>query len=103
MRKAELLKKLKILEPQSTEQRNSIVCSLIGHSKIRTFFFGYNYCGRCKQELGDSLGGIWKQTVEYIEGHTDEECLNALKNMGWEDKLYVPKKIYSAKSKEDKQ
>lgn len=100
MTKKELMKKLKAVEPDSKDQRNEIVCSLIGHSRIRTFFFGYNYCGRCGTQLGDSLGGVWKQTDEYIEGHDDEDCLKALLKMDWRDKLYVPKKLYTIKDKE---
>ena len=94
MNKQELLRKLKLLEPESKEQRNSLVCSLVGHSRIRTFFFGYNYCARCGAELGDSLGGAWKVSEEYIEGHDDKDCLLNLERMTWKDKLYVPRKIY---------
>lgn len=94
MTKQQLLDKLKVVAPETKEQRNEIVCALVGHSRIRTFFFGYNYCGRCSTQLGDSLGGSFKISDEYIEGHTDQECLENLAKMGWQDKLYVPKKIY---------
>lgn len=97
MTKQEVIKKVKLLEPESKEQRNSIVCSLIGHSRIRTFFFGYNYCARCGAQLGDSLGGTWSVDDHYIEGHDDKECLKNLKKMKWQDKLYVSKKIYERK------
>lgn len=94
MTKAELLDKLRIVGGD-TSQRNSVTCALIGHSRIRTFCFGYNYCARCEAQMGDSLGGTFKVSDEYIEGHTDKECLANLLKMTWKDKLYVPKKIYS--------
>ena len=96
----QLKEKLAILEPDSKWQRNSLVCSLVGHSRIRTLFFGGNYCARCETQLGDSLDGAWQQTDEYIEGHDDKECLEALAKMGWQDKLYVPKNIYATNRKE---
>lgn len=107
MTEKQLETKIKLIEPKDKETRNSLVCALIGHSRIRTFFFGYNYCGRCGAELGDSLGGAWEQTDEYIEGHDDPDCLEALSKMGWQDKLYVPKKLYvrtptNSKNKGDK-
>lgn len=43
----ELLEKLDLLGITDEEQRKEITCSLIGHSKIQTTFFGYYYCARC--------------------------------------------------------
>ena len=94
MTRSELSAKLKVINPESKQQRNKLVCALIGHSRIRTFFFGYNYCARCEDQLGDSLGGVFKVSDEFIQGHTDKECLDSLKAMDWKDKLYVSPKIY---------
>lgn len=99
---AEVMTKLAVLDIQDKQIRNATVCALIGHSSIRTFSWGYNYCGRCEAQLGDSLAGIWKVSGHYIEGHDDEECLDNLQKMTWRDKLYVPKKIYTPSIKQPK-
>jgi hypothetical protein len=41
------------------EQKRSIFCVKHGHSKLRDHFFGYHYCCRCGQQLGDSLGSVY--------------------------------------------
>lgn len=43
----------------SREQTVAIFCVKNGHSKLRDFFFGYHYCVRCGDQLGDSLGSIY--------------------------------------------
>ena len=88
--KEELLKILKTLPIENKSHRNSIICSLIGHSWICTTCFGYRNCGRCGDQLGDSLGsfdGGAKQAV--IIGHNCETCRENYKKCTWKDKLYV--------------
>lgn len=68
----ELMAKLAALGDISEEQRNSITCSLIGHSKIQTFCFGYFNCARCGAQLGDSLGGYYPQARRGCE--VTEDC-----------------------------
>lgn len=88
--KAELKKKIKALGKISEEQRNSIICSLVGHSKISTTCFGYRNCARCGEQLGDSLGSIdfgIKNAV--IVGHNCKVCKANFKKCDWRDKLYV--------------
>jgi len=36
-----------------------IFCARVGHSRIRDYFFGYHYCARCGDTLGDSIGSIY--------------------------------------------
>ena len=96
--KKELMEKLKILKPKNKEQRNILVCALLGHSKISTTCFGYRYCGRCKTQVGDSLGSVdfgAKEAV--VVGHNCKTCRRNYKKLTWQDKLYCPnpfKKTY---------
>jgi len=89
--KKELLDVMKNIPVKNKGHRNSVICSLIGHSRISTTCFGYRNCGRCGDQLGDSLGsfdyGI-KEAV--IIGHDCEICQNNYKNCTWKDKLYTP-------------
>lgn len=88
--KADLMKVMKSIPIKDKAQRNSIVCSLIGHSWICTTFFGYRYCGRCGAQLGDCLGSYdpgAKKCV--IIGHKCETCVANYKKCTWKDKLYV--------------
>jgi len=89
--KKELLKILKTLPIENKAHRNTVICSLIGHSRICTTCFGHRYCGRCGDQLGDSLGSVdygIKDAV--IVGHNCPECKKNYKLCGWKDKLYVP-------------
>lgn len=44
------------------EKPLGIYCVLFGHTYFITHFFGYQYCGRCGTQIGDTLGstGIGK-------------------------------------------
>lgn len=90
MTKKELLEKLKLIAPESDEQRNSIICSLIGHSKIVDYCFGYITCARCGTQLGDCLGGAGSAEHNVIVGHKCEVCEANSKKMTWKDKLFCP-------------
>ena len=86
----ELKNKIDALGDISEEQRNSIICSLIGHSRIVSTFWGYVYCGRCDKQIADSLGGVWFGANELvIQGHKCDICKANLKKCGWKDKLFV--------------
>lgn len=41
------------------EQKRKIYCVKHGHSHLMDHFFGYHYCARCGEQLGDSLGGVY--------------------------------------------
>ncbi len=91
MTKKELLAKLKALGPISEQQRNDIVCSLIGHSRIQTYFFGYYNCARCGAQIGDSLGGCYSGAEKaVIVGHSCPTCRENYKKCTWKDKLFCP-------------
>ena len=89
--KNELMSKLKLLRPfENKQQRNEIVCALIGHSEIVEVCWGYWTCGRCIEQLGDSLGGAYSNTVAVIVGHNCKVCRKNYKALTWKDKLYCP-------------
>lgn len=88
--KVELMTILSKIPIKDKIHRNSIICSLIGHSKICTFCFGYRNCGRCGDQLGDSLGSIdMGAQSSVIIGHKCDDCSINYKNCTWKDKLYV--------------
>lgn len=64
------------------------LCSLVGHSRIISYFMGYQYCGRCKEQIGDTLSGVGVDLSVGI-GHNCEKCRTNYKLMTWKDKFLV--------------
>lgn len=90
MTEEELNAKIAALGEIGDKERNSIVCALIGHSKIITTFFGYVSCARCEAQIGDALGGYFDGSKSVIVGHKCEQCEANFKNLSWRDTLYAP-------------
>lgn len=67
----------------------SIICVLIGHSRIESTFFGYHYCGRCGDQTGDSLVSIYSGEDSVIIGHNCDKCRENYSKMNWKHKLFV--------------
>ena len=88
MKRRELLAKLKKMDVCGAEKKK-ITCVLIGHSKIITTCFGYIYCSRCEDQIGDSLAGVFDGGKHVIVGHDCSTCRENYKNLTWEDKLYA--------------
>lgn len=90
----ELMQKLAALGDITEEQRNEVVCALIGHSRIQTFCFGYYNCARCGAQMGDNLAGCYPQAANVvIVGHAGGKCPKCHENyekLGWEDKIFCP-------------
>lgn len=86
----QLIEKLKLLDlPRDT--RNSVVCSLIGHSLIQTHCFGYFNCARCGTQVGDNLASTHLQAEKtVIVGHDCTMCRENFKKLTWRDKVYSP-------------
>ena len=89
MTKKELMEKLKAIGKISKQQRNDIVCSLIGHSNIQSTFWDYYYCGRCGAQLGDQLASIYNTNEVVIINHNCKILKKNYKKCSWKDKLYV--------------
>lgn len=89
--KEELLEKLDLLGITDEKQKKKLTCSLIGHSKIQTTFFGYYYCARCEEQVGDSLGSIYPDAENIvIVGHKCSTCEANYKKLTWKDKIFCP-------------
>ncbi|KKK68228.1 hypothetical protein LCGC14_2946170 [marine sediment metagenome] len=71
-------------------QQKSVVCALMGHSRIVTTCFGYVYCGRCEAQVGDMLAGVFCGAQEaVIVGHDCATCRSNYKVLAWYDKFLV--------------
>ena len=68
----------------------AIICVLIGHSKIQSYCMGYFSCGRCRQQLGDSVGSTYCAKNVVIINHNCKTCRRNYKKLTWKDKLFVP-------------
>ena len=90
MTRKELLVKLSALGKITDAQRNEIVCSLVGHSRIKTFCFGYFNCARCGAQVGDSLGGSYSGDEDVIVGHGCTKCHENEAKLTWRDTLFAP-------------
>ena len=92
MTKAEVKKRIAGL---SDEQQKEIVCALVGHSRIRTYCFGYHHCARCSALLGDSLGGAYKDDNAVYPLHIGQKmdgcrCNENAKSLTWRDTFKAP-------------
>ena len=74
MTREEYEKKIAALEPLDNEKRKRVTCSLLGHSHITTGCFGYVYCARCGEQIGDVLGGFFYDPLEVRVGHNCPTC-----------------------------
>lgn len=59
-------------------QEARIYCVKHGHAKYFYGFFGYAYCGRCGEQIGDSLAGIFEGTGFVLIGHDCNECTRVI-------------------------
>lgn len=88
MNKKELIKKVNALGLDDA-RRNSVVCSIIGHSRIITKCFGYVSCARCDEQIGDTLAGCFDCSKCVIVGHNCPTCDENRRALTWKDTLYV--------------
>ena len=85
----ELMQKIEALGEIAEEQRNSIVCALVGHSSIVRMCFGYVNCGRCGDQIGDRLAGAFSLENKVVVGHDCPTCRKNFQQMTWRDTLYA--------------
>lgn len=76
------------------ERIRATVCAWVGHSRFVTRCAGYRYCGRCRAQVGDTLGGGWGGGDCVIKGCRCEVCQQNYQRMGWRDRLLTPKSGY---------
>ena len=70
------------------EKLRKSFCIWTRHSRIIETCFGYQYCGRCMEEVGDTLGGIGIGVCVVI-GHNCDACKENYKGMTFLDKFLV--------------
>ncbi len=73
------------------EKARAIFCVLFGHSRIQTSCLGYWYCGRCGQQLGDTLASVY--TIGDLVNLNHSNCLTCehnRKHLTWKDKFLIP-------------
>lgn len=93
--KAHVLSIIRTIPKNEKDARAAAICGLVGHSRLRTFFFGYHYCGRCGAQLGDSLGGAYVAKGVVMEFHGKGrkpkgcDCREVAKTLTWRDTLLV--------------
>lgn len=68
----------------------AIFCVLFGHSNIQDGFFGYWYCGRCEDQVGDSLGSLYWNANQVVIGHNCDKCRENYRKLSWKDKFLTP-------------
>ena len=75
------------------ETQKAIVCALVGHSRIQAYCFGYWSCGRCEEQVGDSLGGSYNAEGCVIVRHLGNSCQRCRENyaaLTWKDTFMAP-------------
>lgn len=85
-----------------TAQRR-VVCALVGHSRIQTHFFGYWYCARCEEQVGDSLAAVYDGANAVLVGHDCEVCRKNAATLTWRDTLLAPEPFPKTEGRSDAQ
>jgi len=70
----DMVKKTNSLKYLTQKQEAQIYCVKHGHAKFIWSFFDYVHCGRCGEQIGDTLAGIFSGKGYVVVGHDCEEC-----------------------------
>ena len=86
------------------EVQQKMVCAMVGHSRLLTQFFGYHYCARCNAQVGDSLGGSFRDPDNKIGlaiiNCACKKCSASYAAFTWKDLFMVPKKTLRVAKKQ---
>jgi hypothetical protein len=63
-----------VMEKLSQEQKARIYCVKHGHARYVTTFWGYVYCGRCGEQIGDGLAGVFDPSDRMVIGCKRKGC-----------------------------
>jgi ribosomal protein L37AE/L43A len=74
--------------PEETQKK--MVCAMIGHSRIKEVSWGYWYCARCGEQVGDSIGSCYQGENDVIVGHDCNVCRGNLATLTWKDTFMAP-------------
>ncbi len=73
------------------ETQKRMVCALVGHSRIHETCFGYHYCARCGEQVGDTLASLYPEAKEaVVVGHNCETCQANFAECDWRDTFMAP-------------
>lgn len=86
MTKREVLKRIEGLDEGHAR---SVVCALIGHSRVQDQFWGEWTCHRCDARLGDSLAGCYDASDVVLMDHHCDQCRAAIAKLTWKDTLLL--------------
>jgi len=78
-------------ESLNLKQKAQIYCIKHGHADFISTFFGYVYCGRCGEQIGDQLAGIFDTTDKILVNHKCEKCKKAKRKLSALDKKILNK------------
>lgn len=78
-----------------------IFCVLFGHSDIIHVYWGYLYCGRCGEQIGDSLTSSYDNSDWVVDSCLCDDCKENYKKMGWKDKFWVKNPFKESLFKDD--
>ena len=68
------------------EQEAEIYCVKHGHADYICNFFGQVHCGRCSNQIGDRLGGVFDTTDKIFVNHKCDTCDKLKKKLSPLDK-----------------
>ena len=68
------------------QQKAQIYCIKHGHADYIWNFFGYVHCGRCGEQIGDTLAGVFDTTNKIFVGHKCKTCSKLKKKLSSLDK-----------------
>jgi len=63
------------------KQQAQIYCVNHGHANFVWSCFGYVHCGRCGEQIGDTLAGIFSGAGMVVVGHDCSTCTDARKTL----------------------
>jgi len=71
------------------EQNVQIYCVTHGHADYIWNCFGYVHCGRCGEQIGDRLAGVFDTTNKIWVGHKCDTCDGLKKKLSSLDKKII--------------
>lgn len=96
-----LRENMKGLSLTDKDKINSVICSLVGHSRIETTCWGYHYCARCGDQVGDTLASMYPGAAACVAvGCKCETCEANLAKCNWRDKLNVRDPFFEGEEEE---
>ncbi|MGE0674897.1 MAG: hypothetical protein AB7O64_17780 [Methylibium sp.] len=78
------------IEGLDHDTARSVICALLGHSKVQKVCFGYWYCGRCETQIGDSLASTFDGSRSVVVDHHCDVCRQNLAGLTDADRLLLP-------------